>query len=233
MSQAFNAFINLLTIRKYTSQLTNQEEKDFKKEILKFSFPIALQESSYSICNWMAIILLTKYSSAGELALYTASAQWNAVILLIPSKLSNVILSYLSGTTKAVEQHNRILHRMLAVNFICTVIPFLIVLFLANIISGFYGKTFFDLPGVLRIITLCTIFEACSTVFKSELMAQGKTWTLFTLRCIRDIFLLGGVYILLQYTQGINGALSFAYMSVASSALFFVAMYIACRVSKH
>ena len=221
-SQAFNAFINYCTIRKITKKLPDQENKSFKKELISFSFPVALQESSYTISHWGAIMFLTKLSSMGEVGLYTASSQWLVIITMIPALLSNVVLSYLYSSVSNKASHSRTIRLMLAVNLVCTLIPFVIVFIFSNFISSFYGETFSDMGNLLRLITLSTIFESCSTVFKSEFMAQGKTWLLFTLRTIRDFSALLATYVVLMVTNGNNGAFSFGLVNVTMSILFFV-----------
>lgn len=230
-SQAFNAAINYLTIRKLTNTLPDQECKSFKKELILFSFPVALQESSFTVCHWVAIMFLTKFSSAGELGLYSAGAQWNSIIIMIPLLLNNVVLSYLSDNVSNKMEHNKTVRTMLFVNLICTLIPFVVVYILADFIATIYGPTFHELPSLLRVVTFSTIFECCSSVFKSELMSQGRTWLLFTLRCIRDVALVILVYIVMINTNGINGALSYAWISVAVSALFFILMLAVYRLT--
>lgn len=227
LSQAFNSAINYISIRKISKSLPDQINKDFKKELVGFSFPVALQESSFTICHWTAIMLLTKYASAGELGLYSAGAQWNSIIIMIPSLLNNVVLSYLSSSASNTQQHNKTVKTMLLVNFVCTLIPFMVVYVFANLIGMFYGPTFSELPLILRVITFSTIFECCSSVFKSELMSQGHTWLLFSMRCVRDIALVSLVFVILRFTNGVNGALNYAWITVVVSAIFLLLMYIA------
>lgn len=225
LSQAINALLNHITINNHEKKIKNQINRSFVYELLVFSFPVALQESSFTICNWAAVLFLTKFSSAGELGLYTAAAQWNAIITMVPCLLTNVVLSHLSGTISAKEQHDIILKRMLIVNLVCTFVPFIIVYIIANYIASFYGSSFSDLPSVIRVLTLVTIFEACASVYKSELMALGKTWALFIIRFFRDAILVGGVYVYLVYNNGMNGALWYSVISDISSILFLIIIF--------
>ena len=230
-SQAFNMTINYFSLRKLTQKLPDQENKTFKKELILFSFPVALQESSFTVCHLLTIMFLTKFSSASELGLYSAGAQWNSVIMMIPVLLNNVVLSHLSGNASNKTDHHKTVKMMLLVNLICTLIPFIVVYILADFIANFYGPTFYELPALLRIVIFSTIFECCSSVFKSELMSQGRTWLLFSLRCIRDVALVVLVYIVMVNTNGVNGALSYAWISVAITALFFFLMFVAYRLT--
>lgn len=224
LSQLFNAVINYFAVKKNTNKLTGQENHHYSKELVKFSFPVALQESSFTICHWSAIMLLTKYSSMGEVGLYTAGAQWNSIILMIPIMLNNVVLSYLSSSVKNKQEHSKTIKTMLSINLICAVIPFVIVYIFAEYISSFYGSSFSELTSILRILTLSTVFETCSTVFKSELLAIGKTWLLFTLRFSRDLMLVTLVYIFLSNNNGDRGAYIYSWICVIISFLFFCSL---------
>ena len=82
------------------------------------------------------------------------------------------------------------------------------------------------LPELIRVMVFTTILESCTSVFKSELMAQGKTWLLFFLRFVRDLFFVGLVYYMLAVRTLNNGAISYAWCSVVISLGFFFTMWI-------
>lgn len=229
-SQIFNSIVNYLGIKRKSRSFSYVEKVSYKKELAYFSFPVALQESSFAICNWAAIMLLTKLSSMGEVGLYTASAQWNSIITMIPGLLINVILSYLSSSINNSIKHKKTLMLMLRINFFTTIIPFVIVYFLADFIASFYGKSFEGMPSVLRILTFSTILEACASVYKSELLALGKTWLLFSVRLFRDMILVIGVYILLTFSNGVDGAIMYSWAVVVMSALFFLVLLVSYNI---
>lgn len=229
-SQIFNSFVNYIGIKRKSRSFSYVEKVSYKKELAYFSFPVALQESSFAICNWAAIMLLTKLSSMGEVGLYTASAQWNSIITMIPGLLINVILSYLSSSINNSMKHKKTLKLMLRINFFTTIIPFVIVYFLADFIASFYGKSFEGMPSVLRILTFSTILEACASVYKSELLALGKTWLLFSVRLFRDMILVIGVYILLTFSNGVDGAIMYSWAVVVMSALFFLVLLVSYNI---
>ncbi len=229
-SQIFNSIVNYMGIKRKSRSFSYVEKVSYKKELAYFSFPVALQESSFAICNWAAIMLLTKLSSMGEVGLYTASAQWNSIITMIPGLLINVILSYLSSSINNSIKHKKTLKLMLRINFFTTIIPFVIVYFLADFIASFYGKSFEGMPSVLRILTFSTILEACASVYKSELLALGKTWLLFSVRLFRDMILVIGVYILLTFSNGVDGAIMYSWAVVVMSALFFLVLLVSYNI---
>ncbi len=221
LSQVFNAFINTRAILCVNKTLVNQEKKNFKLELFRFSLPVALQESSYFVSHWGAITLLTIFSSSGEVGLYTATAQWSAIIMMVPGLLNNVILSYLSGSVNNQVQHKHTIVSMLSINFFSTLIPFVLVYICAGLIASFYGPTFTGMPSLIRLLTFATIFECCSNVLKSELLARSRVWLLFSIRLIRDVLLISALYVFLLKTHGENGAASYSLCNVISSVLFF------------
>lgn len=223
ISQLINLGVNYIYIYKACKNISINHNKVFKtKELLKFSLPIALQEVSYAICNWAGILLLTKFSSLVQVGLYTATAQWNAVITMIPGMLANVVLSHLSST-KGIQQQ-KLIYRVLLVYFICTIIPFFIVYILSNVIVSFYGNGFSGMITVLRLNILITIPTCCSEVFKAELIAVGKTWILFSFRIMKDLLLVLFAWYLLTLHSGIDGAYYYSMSVLLGSIIFFIAM---------
>lgn len=221
ISQLINFLINYFYIYKKSKSLPIYYIKeDSVSDLLKFSFPIALQEISYAICNWAGILLLTKMSSLSEVGLYTATAQWNAVITMIPGMLANVVLSHLSGASG--HQQQALVYRVLGVYLFCTVIPFLCVYALSDYIVAFYGSDFSAMKTVLRLNIFITIPACCSEVFKAELIAVGKTWVLFTLRMLKDVVLVVLAFILLKMYNGLDGAYFYSMSSLVGAVVFFI-----------
>jgi len=171
--------------------------KNNYKTILKFTIPVALQELSYTLSQWGTMLILTKFGSLGQVGLYSAAGQWNAIILFIPSLLSNVVLSYLSGASSDKEQKKTV-RLMLLINLSTTFLPFLIVFLLSGFIVGFYGETFIGMKSVMNILVFSTIFDCMSRVFQSNLISEGKNWLLFTFRATRDTAALVLAYVLLS-----------------------------------
>lgn len=230
LSQLSNVIINAFAIRRIRMNLPQSEGSPFVRRLLKFSFPVALQEFSCVLAAWGGSLLLVKYSSLGEMGISSAAGQWNAIILFIPGLLSNVVLSHLSGTLSDVKGHKHTIQRMLVVNLCCTLIPFVVVAMLSPWIVSFYGSTFKGMETVLQVTIFATIFSCCSNVLSSEMIAQGKTWVLLFFRTTRDMLILVAFYALLTWHDGQNGALYQACVSVCSSALYFLMLGIYYRL---
>ena len=231
VSQIIYYVLNQIDINRLLSQASNNSSSREYGKLLKFSFPIALQESSFMICNWGLTLMIPKLCSMGELGIYSAISQWNAIVLYIPSVLSNVVLSYLSGTQNDNVAHTNTLKRMTLVNFVSALVPFIIVLCLSNFITSFYGPTFDTMRIPLIVIVFSTVFVAISNVFSSELISKSKTWALFSLRLTRDLLIIGGSFYLIKYIL-VSGALSAAICTVIANIFFCAGCFISYKRSK-
>lgn len=220
---AVNTHIYIYNLQK---KLPDSPKKSMLVELIHFSLPVALQESSYTICNWGAILLLTKFASLGEVGIYSASTQWKAIVGFIPGMLSNVILSHLSGTGNNVDKHRHTIKIMLMVNFLCTFCPFLMICIFIPFIVSFYGSSFSEMTSPLIIYAFSAIISSIINVFNSDLISIGKTWSLFVIRLSRDIFCLIGIYVILVCTNGMNGARNFAIIYIITSfGYLFILIY--------
>lgn len=222
-SQIFNFYINFIALRMlYKDCPKDIGCKSQKMELVRYSFPIALQECCVSLTNWLAILMLTKLSSLGELGIYSASIQWNAIVSFIPTLLMNVILSHIVSSTNDKQHHNLIFKQMIIVNITSTIIPVAVFFIFIDLIAGFYGQSFDSMNNVMRILILVPILESCGSIFKAEYVAKDKNWLYFIFRLIRDISMLVLSYYLLSVHQGTNGAFYYAISILFASALFLI-----------
>jgi len=226
-SFAFQSFLNFFSIRKLLSGLSKHfviiKLKSFRDsiDIIKFSLPIAIQESLYSVIQVCGVLLLVKYSSYGELGIYSASAQWASVVLFVPAVLKNVILSYLSSE---VEKKS-LVKQLLKINFVSTIIPFIGVLLFSKFICSFYGNTFTSLRLVLIVAVSSTIFTCMSNVFVYELISSGKTWYMFWCKFARNLFIITTTFICFAFFKVSQHALIFVIVEFISSVLFFIFLF--------
>lgn len=223
LSQLTNALLNFLAVAKHFREADQHVEVGMSKEMLLFTIPVAIQEFSYMLATWGGTMILTKYASLGEVGLWSAASQWNAIILFIPHLLQNVVLSHLSGLSKDKNSHTQMMKKMLAINFFCSVIPFLFVYVLAGFISSFYGATFVGLKGVIRVVTFSSVLSCVSSVFQSSLLSKGHNWLLLILRGIRDMTMLLSLWLVLK--EGVEHAsLAYSWIFVLVNAFYFIMM---------
>lgn len=199
------------------------------KELLAFSFPIALQESLYSITHWLTVSIFVKFASYGDLALNSAAGQWQAIILFIPGVLRNVTLSHLSGNSNNNLEHNETVNSMLKINFFSTFVPFIFVVLFSRIISSSYGPTFSDLPLILIISVSIAIANCLSNVYSQEFISRGKNWFLFWSRLIKDLAILTIVSGFLYYFE-FPGALTMVTVSLIIQTAYLIALHCKYRI---
>ena len=215
--------LNIFVVIKHV-KLLPKESKKSGNNLFSDSLPVALQELSYMIATWGATLLITKYASLGEVGIWTAAQQWYSIVLFIPGLLLNVVLAYLSGSID-VKQHEKLLKKMLLINFVCAIIPLIIVMLLSNYIELMYGITFEGLSLVLNTLLICTVFSCLSSVLQSDFISLGKNWELFWARLLRDAILI----ILLYYSitnDSSNAAFKFSYINVIAFLAYFIVLSI-------
>lgn len=230
ISQIGLSVLNIWSVNSRKRRYIQSSNTRFEKEIISFSFPFALNEFVYTITSWGGSLLLAKYASLGELGMYTACTQWNAIILFMPSLLGNVILSYLSTT--AVEdkkRHDTLIRRMLLINLICTAIPLIIVAVFSNTIARYYGSTFKGMSSILCVTILGTVFTCLTRVFQSNLMSEGRKWMAFSIRSFYNTLGLILTYVVLKFTNGINAAMNMSILSVLVNVLMLTLYYLTYR----
>lgn len=222
ISQIINAILNFYSIQKIRKRLLKQHYKKSYISLIKFSFPIALQDFSYTLTNWGGSLIIVKYSSIGQLGIFTASSQWQSIVLMIPGLLVNVILSHLSSASNDNQRQTTLIKKLICFNLLCTVIPFIIICFAAPYISKLYGMSFSEMTEILRVLIFSSIFMCCSNVFNSTLISRGKNWILFSSRIFRDLLLLSLTYYLIIISGEDSGAMDYAIASVITSIIYFL-----------
>lgn len=225
LSYGIQCLINNLSVRQCAGQYeeTKETDKGLYKELLVFSSPVALQESLYSILNWAISFMLIKVSGYGELGIYSAAAQWSAIISFIPGILRNVTLSHLSGNLEDPKAHKRTLKAMLGVNLVSTSAMFIVILLFLNVICSMYGETFVGLKAVIIAQALCAVIISTSNVYAQEFMSRGANWPVFICRFVRDIAALWISYVIILIIQD-YGALILSIALLTMNALYLLAL---------
>lgn len=222
LSYATQCLINNKSVRAIVKHYEKPKgsQRELYKELVAFSFPLALQESLYSITSWVISFMLIKLAGYGELGLYSAAGQWAAIISFIPGILRNVTLSHLSSNMSNQSVHDKTMNAMLLVNTLSTAILFGCIVIFQNPICSFYGESFVGLKPVLLVLTFNTICSNASNVYVQEFMAQGKNWFVFVCKLIRDLGTLSFAYFVLVSGNG-KGALILS-VGTCIANLFFI-----------
>lgn len=229
LSQLTLCCLNLLLLRSLLHDFEDADQS-FVRPLLVFSAPVALQELTYALSYWLGPLLLAKYASFGEVGLYTAAAQWNAIILFIPGLLSSVVLSYLSSAVDE-SSHKKMMNKVLVINFTCAIVPFLVVFAFSGLIVRMYGDTFVGLKPVLNVLILSTVFSVVARVFQNEFISRGKNWLMFAIRAGRDILMIVLLFFILRSIGNGSAALAFAIIVVGINVVYLLTLFLCYRWS--
>ena len=231
LSQLIYMALNLSFIWRRVRVLPKSEIRH-ERTLLGFSFPVAMQDFSFTLCNWLITLVLTKYASLGELGIWTAAAQWNAIVIFIPSVLTNVALSYLSGIVDDQNNQRLMVRKLLAVNFVSSFIPFIIVFLFSGIITSFYGDTFVKLKDVISLLLFSTVFESLARVYQSNLISEGRNWFLFILRFLRDLLILTFLFVFIR-NNAENASMLLAFIHVLFYIVYVIILSVIFRFHIH
>lgn len=157
---------------------------DIKKTILRETFPVALQEVSYTLVSWLGPVLLIRYSNYTDVANYNIAMQWNAIILFVPGALRNVVLSHLSIDES--QRKKAVLNQTLIINAISTAFPAILVFLISGYIVKLYGPQYSGLIDIIPLAVFITIPVSISNVYAQAFMTINKNWLMFLIRSIRD-----------------------------------------------
>lgn len=221
LTQLFNICLNCKFINIYFLGVLvkSRKRKLFYKKAISASFPVALQEILFSITAWINSLLIIRFSSSGELGIYSVAIQWNGIILFIPSILRNVILTHLSKENKNNFSHNKILNNMLLINFGVTLIASLFIGLLSGVIVSFYGESYEGMEDLISIAVFTTVFMSMFSVYAQAYMSKDMNWEMFFIRFFRDIFIVV-LFIIAIKVLDLRGAKGMVLSSLIGTILF-------------
>lgn len=224
LAQIINCILNYYEVTKKTVKIEKFDQKNslLFKEVIQFSLPVAIQEGFYSLTTWFPNFLLIKMSTYGEVGLYSAAMQWNAIILFIPGILRNVIFSHLTHSYKNKQRHYSIIKTTLTINLLTTLVPFLFVFIFSKKIETLYGVSFDGLSSILGISVFATIFVSLGSVYKQAYMACDKNWTMLFFQIIRNILFIIISYFFLEKYSGKNGGVYVSFSFLISFIVFLI-----------
>lgn len=220
ISLFINCVLNLLSLTKFIefNRSSFVLNKKLVKKIVKFSLPVALQESTYAFTHWGSSLIMIKLAGYGEVGIYSVATQWMAVMLFVPAALRNVILSHLSKNNNDMNTNKVVFRRMIIINILTTSIPFIIIALSSRIICSLYGPTYIGLQSVLNICMFTTIVNSITSVYTQNMIALDQNWYLFISRLFRDILTLIFAYFVIMHYG--NGALVMAVISFFCQLLY-------------
>lgn len=226
ISQIINFYLNYRLIEKNRLKIMvdRESEKDTvsQKELLKYSFPIALQEGVFAISSWVISWFLINFSNYGELGLYSAAMQWATIVLFIPGILRNVILSHFSEVSSNRNAFDKILKRTLLTTLIAVIIPSIVVVVLSGFIASFYGETFKGLAIVIIMAILGVIPASLSNIYVQALFSKSKNWIVFYAKAATFCFTIGLSYLFVNIHLTESFALSVCIAVLLSNFIYLI-----------
>ena len=168
-------------------------------DVVKFSIPIAFQESTYYVLAWIGSILLINHGSFSELGLFTAAMHWNSFVLFIPTIVTSVTLTHLSSVDRFSEKM-----KLVKKSIFITLLPIIFFLFVVSIFSesieNYYGSTFHGLSILINISIFCSIFSSVSSIFSQLFLISNRNWIVLFLRLFRDAGILLTFYLFMEFS---------------------------------
>ena len=189
-----NWYLNKKLIKKEVRKL---EIKNYKKlsfvyikNLLRFSYPIALAEGVYSLSNWALIYLLLYHTDYGEVGIFNSANQWVQMILFLPASISRVLLAFLSNQIGDTINYKKILKLNLAFNVLITLFFAVLISIFSSFIYELYGKSFEDGVEVLSILVFSTVPMSVLHILEQVCISKSKSKEILILKILRQATLL-------------------------------------------
>jgi len=145
---------------------------------------------SLAVVTWVLNVSLARQTNGlEELALFNAADRWRAAILFLPGLLAQVSLPLLAHTHAQGRAGDcrRLLLGTSSVGLAVTVLPVLVVTWLASALMGGYGQTFVQGRPVLVLLSLACLPTALCTLGAYGLWAAGKIGTMLAIDVLRAV----------------------------------------------
>lgn len=216
----FNWLLNHLALRKearrygvpFTVKYCSQEWSI----LWGFSLPAALSGALVGPVNWACNAMLVNRSDGyGEMAIFSAANQWYAILIFIPSLLSNVVLPILSERLgqKDTGRSAKTMFLAIKVNILLLLPLILITSVVSPYIMGLYGEGFRNGWPTLVVVLLMTGFISVQTPVGQIIAASGKMWIGFFMNLgWAIVFILGSLLLVHKGSFGLATARALAYI---------------------
>ncbi len=174
----------------------------------KFSLPAALSGIMVSPIFWVCnAILVNQPGGYGQMGIYDAASQWQAIILFIPGVVGQIVLPILSNLNGLAEQKKslKIIYYNLMVNGgISCVIALPLVAFSPFIMRS-YGAGFEQGTSTLVILSVCTVFISLNNVIGQSIASKSRMWSGLLLNSLWAATLLLSSFFLMRSGYGATG----------------------------
>jgi len=225
----FNWLLNHLALRKearrYNVPLVFKECRRELSVLWRFSLPAVLSGSMVGPVNWACgALLVNRPNGYDEMGIYSAANQWYAMLLFLPSLLSQVVLPVFSERLGQEDGHQLLKTMVLAIKI--NAIMMLPIVLLASIASPFimslYGESFASGWPTLIVVLLTAGIIACQTPVGPTIAAAGKMWIRLTMNLgWAIVFIISTLFLVDKGALGLASARAISYVFHVSWVLAF------------
>jgi len=203
---------------------TKNKESPIFKEVLIYSWPIAVVGLLYGLLYWVDSLVIGYYKDASLIGTYNVAITIISLFGIAPDLFIQLLFPFVSGKLAAKkgeiikEVSTQIIKWVFLIN-----IPLLFLLFAfpETIIKIIFGPASTSAAPALRILTISGIFTSFISIFTNLISAAGKTRViLYWFMAFTTINLALGIYLVPIFS--LAGA---AYATTISSTLFFIASF--------
>ncbi len=156
----------------------------FRKELIKFSWPLALSETSSSIVGWLDVLMLGYFKTVTEVGIYNVALPTAALLLIIPKAVLSLFLPittelYGKGDTSELKKIYLTVSKW--VFFIVLPIFLLMIVFSKQILTIMFGSEYttgYIALSILMIGYLFTVLHRSSShtlkmIRKTKIILSG------------------------------------------------------------
>ncbi len=220
-----------ITLRRI--KLTVQLSGSFKewRILFKYSLPAYLATFTVAPVSWIANSFLAKQPQGyGQLGLFNAALQWEAIVTFLPVILSGALFPVMSELYGKGDYYRsyRLMSQMMKYSAML-IIPFAaVVSVFSPLIMQAYGESYKSGNWVVVIIAVTTVFSGISIHLGTFLMASGRMWLGFKLNIVWSV-----IFLILSYNMVMWGASGLAGARLLAYVIhFFISLILARKIKK-
>lgn len=150
------------------------------KEIYTYALPIGLSSLLVGPVIWFGNYYLIKSDNGSDLfGLYSFAYQIYLALIFIPSILSNLYFSYMSG-----RDNYNILKIGLVVNVISLLIMVLFSYFIMDIYFNYYNNDYIEIKSSMIFFYIAAFIYSISSIIGQKILSEKKVWINFIFNMI-------------------------------------------------
>jgi len=184
--------------------------------LVRYSLPAFLSTTTVGPIIWAANAFLANQPNGyGELGLFNAALQWDALVQFFPALISTAALPVMSDMYGKGDKNGsvKLMWKLMKYTAILVVPIAIIVSLLSPQITKGYGSSFIGGHWVIVIVVFTTVFVSISNQLGIYIAASGKMWIGFALNSIWGFTFLILSYFMVRFgAEGLAAAKFIAYV---------------------